>query len=172
MILKVIFKSSVFSKEQKMDLLELTLGTDQSDLSENCRATCMTGLPDAEVKARVWEEITDPNNSDSRYLRGAKMAGFYSFDQVDIIEPYFEKFFDELVRQNEMTTHKKFEDFFHYMMPRMRVTDHYIVRLVSILQDTPDNEQMFSETLRDGIDLLVKTQQIRAFALEEQKAKL
>jgi hypothetical protein len=60
-ILRVLFKSRSFNLEQKMDLLEVTLGEDKSDLSENCRASCLAGLPDAEVKARVWSEITDPN---------------------------------------------------------------------------------------------------------------
>jgi len=132
----------------------------------------LAGVPDPDVKARVWAEITDPNNEDSLYKRSAKLAGFYASGQIDIIEPYFEKFFDELVRQNQLTTHKKFESFFWSLLPRMRVNDHYIVRLVSILQDTPDIENTFRETLRDGIDSLVKTQQIRAFAQNELQAKL
>ena len=157
-ILQIFFKSRDFSKEQKMDLLETTLGEDKSDLVENCRAGCLAGLPDPEVKARVWQEVTDPNNTDSLYVRSAKMGGFYSFEQIDIVEPYFEKFFDILYEQHEKSTHKRFESFFFSLMPRMVVTDHHIVRLVSILQDTPDTEQMFSETLRDGVDLLVRTQ--------------
>ena len=155
-----------------MDLLELTLGDDKSDLAENCRATCLAGLPDPEVKARVWAEVTDPNNADSVYVRSAKMAGFYSYEQIDIIEPYFQKFFDILYEQHEKSTHKKFEGFFWSMLPRMCVTDNFIVRLVSILQDTPDTEAMFSEMLRDGVDLLVRTQQIRAFASAEMQANL
>jgi len=54
----------------------------------------------------------------------------------------------------------------------MRVNDSYIVRLVTILQETPDSEQMFQEILRDGIDSLVKTQTIRALAAQELQAKL
>ena len=152
--------------------MDTTLGDDQSDLTENCRATCLAGLPDPEVKARVWAEITDPNNTDSLYRRSAKMTGFYSANQLDIIEPYFDKFFDELVRQNQLSTHKKFEAFFHNLLPRMRVNDSHIVRLVTILQETPDSEQMFQEILRDGIDSLVKTQTIRALAARELQAKL
>lgn len=53
-ILRVVFKSLDFTVEQKMDLLETTLGEDKSDLAENCRAACLAGLPDPEVKARVW----------------------------------------------------------------------------------------------------------------------
>jgi len=38
----------------------------------------MAGLPDAEVKARVWAEILDSNSTDSVYVKSAKMQGFYS----------------------------------------------------------------------------------------------
>ena len=44
------------------------------------------------------------------------------------------------------------------MLPRMVVKDAYIVRLVSLLQDVPDTDAMFAETLRDGLDLLIRTQ--------------
>lgn len=166
-ILRVLFKSRDFTQEQKMDLLETTLGEDKTDLAEQCRAACLAGLPDPEVKARVWQEVTDPNSTDSVYIRNAKMGGFYSGDQLDIIEPYFDKFFDILYEQHEKSTHKKFEGFFYSMLPRVVVKDNYIVRLVTILQETPDTEQMFTEMLRDGIDILVRQQQIRALASRE-----
>ena len=147
-----------------MDILETTLAGDTSDLAENCRTACMAGLPDAEVKARVWAEITDPNNSDSAYVRSAKMSAFYSGDQMELCEPYFDKFYDVLVEFHNNFTHKVFSAFFAYMMPKMKVTDAHIVRLLTILQDTPDNEQMFRDTMQDGLDSLVRMQQCRALA--------
>jgi len=72
-ILSLLFKSKHFELDHKMALLESTLGDDKSDLAENCRAKCISGLPDPEVKARVWAEITDPNNTDSTYVKSAKM---------------------------------------------------------------------------------------------------
>ncbi len=141
-----------------MDLLEVTLGDDKSDLSENCRASCLAGLPDPEVKARVWQEITDPNSKDSLYVRNAKMAGFYSGEQMDIIEPYFDQFFDILVDLHEKSTYKVFTGFFHSLLPRIVVKDAYIVRLVTLLQEVPDNDQMFAETLKDGLDILIRIQ--------------
>lgn len=79
-ILKVVFKSTAFSQEQKMDLLDLTLGEDKSDLSENCRVSCMASLPDPEVKAKIWQEITDMESKHSLYTLQAKMGAFYSHD--------------------------------------------------------------------------------------------
>ena len=74
----MLFKSKHFGLDQKMALLESTLGDDKSDLAENCRISCMSGLPDPEVKARVWAEITDSHSTDSAYVRTAKMQSFYA----------------------------------------------------------------------------------------------
>lgn len=65
---------------------------------------------------------------------------------------------------HEKCTYKQFTGFFHSLLPRMVVKDAHIVRLVSLLQDVPDTDAMFAETLRDGLDLLIRTQQIRAYA--------
>ena len=142
-ILRNLFKSTDFSLDQKMELLQGTLGEDQSDLAENCRATCMTSLPDPAVKERVWQELIDPNNTDSLYIKNAKMAGFYSLNQIDIVQPYFDKFFDILVEMKNTKVNKEFESFFWNLLPSMQVQDSHIVRLVSILQDTPDTDHIF-----------------------------
>lgn len=92
------------------------------------------------------------------------MAGFYVDSQFDLVEPYFEKFFDVLMEQHKTSTKKKFESFFHSMIPTMVIKDSYIVKLVSILQDVPDTEQALQEMLRDGVDLLIRRQKCRQIA--------
>lgn len=92
--------------------MDVVLGDDKSDIAERCRAYCMAAVPDAEVKAKVWAEITDANNSDSLYVRQAKMSGFYGHDQEDIVKPYFDKFYEVLPTMYETCTHKKFDSFF------------------------------------------------------------
>lgn len=93
-ILSRMFKSKSFSVEQKNAKLEKVIGDDKTDVAENTRAKCYAGLPDAEVKAKVWAEITDPHSKESVYLRTAKIQGFYSWDQVDILAPYFDQFYE------------------------------------------------------------------------------
>lgn len=171
-ILKVVFKSTAFSQEQKMDLLDLTLGEDKSDLSENCRVSCMASLPDPEVKAKIWQEITDMESKHSLYTLQAKMGAFYAHDQMDLTAPYEEKFFDVLYEYHEKSTFKQFNAFFYTLLPLRVIKDSYVVRLISTLNDTPDTEQMFSETVRDGIDMLIKSRQIREFAQSDSQPKL
>ncbi len=77
-VLKALFKTTYYTTEQKMQLLEATLGDDKTDLAANCRLTCMVALPDPEVKERTWQELIDVNSKDSLYEKRAKIAGFYA----------------------------------------------------------------------------------------------
>ena len=77
-ILKMLFKSKDFQTTDKMELLELTLGDEKSDLADRTRATCMASLPDPDVKAQIWKDLTDPANTESKYMKSAKMQGFYA----------------------------------------------------------------------------------------------
>lgn len=139
-ILKVLFKSPEFDSEFKHELLEKTIGEDKSDIAANTRAVCRASLPDPEIKAQVWAEITDTSSTESLYLRRSKMAGFYSWDQLDLLAPYFEKFYEVLPELSEKTTYKYLDTFFHSMLPRMHISDSHIVKLVSLKLQTADNE--------------------------------
>ena len=143
--------------------MEMILADDKSDIADRCRAACMASLPDPEIKAKVWAEITDPNNSDSVYVRTSKMSGFYGHDQHDIVKGYFDKFYEILPQMHKDCTHKKFESFFHTMLPRSgEIRDDHIVKLMCLKQETPDNEKQFMNTLQDGIELLIRSKEIRA----------
>jgi hypothetical protein len=49
------------------------------------------------------------------------------------------------------------------MLPRMgEIKDEHIVRLVCLKQDTPDTDKVFTKTLQDGIELLIRSKEIRA----------
>lgn len=98
----------------------------------------MAGLPDAANKAKTWAEITDLNSKDSVYLRSAKIAGFYSWDQIDIIAPYFEKYYEILPVLSKGSSFRYFETFFHSLLPTMQIADQHIVKLVALKAETAD----------------------------------
>lgn len=78
------------------------------------------------------------------------MAGFYSFNQKELVAPYFDKFYDILQELNQGTTYKYFETFFFSLLPRMEVKDEHIVKLLSLKMQTPDTNSNFSNMLNDG----------------------
>lgn len=94
-IIKAISKDEKLSKEAKLEIIEKTLGDDKSDLASAARETCLAGFPDAEIKARVWAEISDPHSTESVYTRQAKMNGFYSWKQQELTAPYIAKFYED-----------------------------------------------------------------------------
>lgn len=64
---------------------------------------CKAALPDAEVKAKVWAEITDVDSKNSVYVQTAKIHGIYSSEQLfdsdsSLVTPYFDKFYEQVVR--------------------------------------------------------------------------
>ena len=171
-VLKTHFQNANHSYETKISAMEKIMGSDNSDIAIRCKAACMAGLPDAENKAKVWAEITDPSSQESLYVRGAKMSGFYCSDQLELISPYFEKYFEVLPMLNEKTTYKYLNQFFHAMLPITQIKDSYIVKLVALKNETPDSAKNFNSMLQDGIEILVRTMQIREFAKGHLAAKL
>ena len=97
-IIKRLFKSSVLTLERKNELLEQVLKDDNSDLAKNARHSCEASINTPENKERVWKELLDPNSKLSSKERQAMMGGFYSWDQLDLCRPYFDKFYECLTQ--------------------------------------------------------------------------
>ena len=76
-ILRKLFGSRDFEAEFKHATLDKIVGEDKSDLVENLRASCQAAMPDAQIKAQVWKDISDPHSTESLYSRVAKMGCFY-----------------------------------------------------------------------------------------------
>lgn len=163
-ILVQLFKRKDFDNEIKQKTLESTLKDDNSDLAQNCRTTCQSSLPEASVKAQVWADLTNPDSKESLYSRRAMMSGFWVKDHNDLTEDYVNKFYDVLVDLNEKVTYKYMETFFYSMLPRNQVKDEHIVKLLSLKLSNPDNKSMFGNILQDGIELLVRSKEIREFS--------
>jgi aminopeptidase N len=58
-------------------------------------AECRAALPDAASKAEAWRAITG-DESLSNYELEALCAGFWQPEQVELGEPYVERYFEEL----------------------------------------------------------------------------
>ena len=78
--LKNFFRSQAYTESAKLELLEAFLGDDKSMFAEKCRAGCIASLPNAEIKAHVWTEITDIDSEDSLIVLSARMVEFYSLE--------------------------------------------------------------------------------------------
>ena len=163
-ILKKIFEEPSISSEVKFELLEKVLGDDKSDIAQNTRETCNALIPTAESKEAVWLAITDVNSTDSIYKRSAKMGGFYSWKQLDLIRPYFARYFEVLPILYEKQAFKFIEAFFHSLLPRMEITNEQIVRMLALKLSIPDNNTNFANLINEGLELVMRSKSVREFA--------
>ncbi len=62
-------------------------------------------MPDPELKQRLWDEITDASTSDSLMDIRLKIGGFWQRQQqLDLIEPYFNRYYsvlDKIVNERD-----------------------------------------------------------------------
>ncbi len=54
-------------------------------------------MPDPELKEKLWNELTNMDSKDSILVSQQKISGMWNrYQQFDLIEPYFEKYYQIL----------------------------------------------------------------------------
>jgi len=161
-IVKVCHKSKALSADEKKQLLEKVLVDDKSDLARHCRLTCFATEP--ANKEQVWKDLLDPKSDYSLYDRRALMEGFYAWDYMAECEPFFDRFFTEINNVSAQHTHKNLESWFFSLLPRMKIEDSHIVKLLQLKARVADNNAKLSNMLQDGIEIMVRSKTIREIA--------
>jgi len=64
--------------EQKNALKAKTFENDTSDKSHQVQKVCEYSLPDADLKAKLWAELTDLESKESILESQHKLQGFWS----------------------------------------------------------------------------------------------
>lgn len=80
-VLKTYTASVHFSQEEKAKLKEAVLANDTSDEGKEAGRKCDWVLPDNDLKARLWSDITNPETKDSLKDIIAKINCFHNHRQ-------------------------------------------------------------------------------------------
>ena len=83
---------------------------------------------------------------------------------MDLIRPYFDKFYEDLPHVYEKSIFKYVETF-NSLLPRMEIKDEHIVKLIALKLQTPDNNTNFANLLNENIEFVMRSKQIREYAL-------
>ena len=150
-----------------MQLLEKVLKDDKSDIARDVRAQCMTSIADPAVKEQAWKDITDPKSPLSNKLKEAKMLGFYAWSQYDLVQPYFDRYYEELKDFDKRHSNQYVNSFIRCMRPTMEILDSHIVKLVTIKGGVPDTNSAYKKKLEENIELLLRAQTLREMALKD-----
>ena len=96
-ILTTMFRSSLFTSEEKHMTLNKYVGDNASDRMKRLKITWEAYIPDRENKAKVWEIVTHPKEHElSSYDYRAYLEGFHSRFQIDLNKEYVDKFIEEV----------------------------------------------------------------------------
>lgn len=111
-ILKAYYASTHFTLDEKKALKEKALAGDDSDRAKSASKICDYSLPDPALKDQLWKEITDAHTTDTLAELRNKIAGFQQRkQQLDLMTPYFEKYYS-LVSKIVETRDREFAEVF------------------------------------------------------------
>ena len=97
---------------------------DTTDKGQNIQLLCDQSLPDADQKERIWVSITALDSEDSLNISQIKMKGFFQRNQqLELIEPYFDKYFDVLGEIVERKDREYAEIFMNTLSPAFMARD-------------------------------------------------
>jgi len=88
--------SHLLTNEEKKKLQTEVLGGDLSDIAKNTLLTCQAAIADVQNKEQVWKDITDPKSTLSSEQKGALMEGFWIQDQLELLRPFFDRYFETI----------------------------------------------------------------------------
>lgn len=123
-ILQNYYASSYFNTDQKKALKEKTFAGDESDKAKKVELQCDQSLPDPEQKERIWATVTDLDNTETLQSIQIKLSGFFRRNQqLDLIEPYFTKYFDMLGMVVDRKDREYAEAFMNTLSPAFMATE-------------------------------------------------
>lgn len=162
-ILKTLCKSTLISTDEKKVMIEKVLKDDKSDTAERVRLTCEAAFASKENKDRVWAILTEENSKYTVYQREAMMGGFKAGDQ-ELMAPYADKYYEALVTLSQKQVYRYQSSFSNALMPRSVIEDRHLVQLMNIKSQTPDNDKAYMDLLNDVLELLLRSNRVRAQA--------
>jgi aminopeptidase N len=76
--------------------IEAELATDATDAGERRAATCRASIPTPEAKEAAWQEIVSGSLPNAVFR--ATLGGFADPDRLDLLQPYQQRYFEEIPR--------------------------------------------------------------------------
>lgn len=161
-ILKAYFASGSFTIDEKQALRTKAFENDQSDRAKNCSKICDFSLPDAALKEKLWNEITDAATSESLSEIKNKISGFHQRkNQLDLISPYFEKYYTILGKIVETRDREFAETFMQHLTPAFMAREHDTAQFKDLLANAKEDKQFFILFLKKQIESIDMIQRSR-----------
>ncbi len=141
-------------------LIDTELKADPTDMGKRNAISCRVAKPTPEAKAEGWATFVEDDKQPLATLRSVA-GGFKRHDQVELIRPYVEKFFEELPRIWETRQPEVSRLFAGGMFPGNVVEEGVVKRIDSYIKDN-DPPFPLRRTLLEAKDGLLRSLKARA----------
>lgn len=162
-VLKMYCAASHFSKEEKDALKALVLKDDNTDEGKVVAKACELILPEAELKERLWKEITDPETKEPQKDLMQKMGCFFQRrQQLDLIKPFFAKYYECLQKVAETRDREFTEVFMNHLNPSFMGGEEDLAQFTSILSKVNPEQEFVVNFLKKQIESIELFRKSRA----------
>jgi aminopeptidase N len=103
--------------------LDQELASDNTSNGQRAHAAAVAAIPTAEAKAAAWHQLTETNEL-SNVLVNAASLGFVRTQDVSLLEPFVDKYFDNAVRIWTSNTFKIAEYLMENLYPAVLANDY------------------------------------------------
>jgi aminopeptidase N len=135
---------------------------DPSDRGQRATIRGGVAVPTAAAKEVAWGKIVGEGYG-SLYLTSAAMSGFNWFEQREVLEPYVDRFFNNVSDVFRSKDKEFASDFFRFLSPAYRVEKEMVSRAEKLLADGQESP-VLTRMLKEFVDDMTRAIRCREFA--------
>ncbi len=150
------FEDPAFPREETQKLLDKELEKDKSDEGLRAKRACQAAIPTAENKAKHWEMFIDEKTKENDHMLFASMGGFNSWENLELLKPYVDKYFDVIASVFAKRSRTYAETFFMVLKP-LEASEDVLHRYEGLLTKVKDEEKTFKKDVLEEISDLKRT---------------
>ena len=136
---------------------------DQSDRGRRAQIRAAASAPNREAKDRAWQQIHGDGYG-SFHLTRAAMMGVFWHNQAELVEPYVDRFFDQLREVFETRDHPFARSYLLTLYPAYRADPRVVDRSRALLESLNGQLPTLSRQLAEVTDELERAIRVRRFA--------
>ncbi|MDQ1689128.1 MAG: aminopeptidase [Frankiaceae bacterium] len=102
--------------------IDAELARDATSAGERHAATCRASMPSPEAKAAAWDAVVVQGDLPNA-VQGATIAGFQQPDQLELLQPYIERYFLEVRRVWSSRTSAMAQQIVEGLFPTLHVSE-------------------------------------------------
>ena len=162
---QIVSKLCAYNYVDSSKIINTEIKNDPGDLGKKRAFTAKVSVPDLDQKSKWWDTfVSEKQSESSAYLRYG-MEGFFWHSQKNILEPYVDKFFNNLKNIYETKDMHYSSYYTNFLFPMSMDVEKTLKQTEYFISENNDLPKLCQKSLKEMCDHLRRRQPI----LKEQK---